>query len=252
MKARDIMTPDPEVVTPEEPISRAAKIMRDYDVGLVPVVSTTDSWNLVGLITDLLRDLDACQLACERLNSRLNAQASEWQSLFDKIPVASVTTDPHGMILNANRSAALLLNLSVKHLTNRLLLHFAEDRDAFTGTLQAVRVERIQLRTSLVLRPRERAPLETQVIVIPEVQAGIGTLWLWFLLPRGPKPTVCPQGAPRPVNDENAARSPLVDERAGNQARHQRGGSTEARARHSTICDEPTPTRQALMSNRRA
>ena len=52
MKAREIMTPDPEVVTPEEPISRAATIMRDYNVGIVPVVSDPDSRNLIGLITD--------------------------------------------------------------------------------------------------------------------------------------------------------------------------------------------------------
>jgi CBS domain-containing protein len=49
------MTPDPEVVTPEDPISRAAGIMRDRDVGSVPVVSDTDSMALMGIITD--RDL---------------------------------------------------------------------------------------------------------------------------------------------------------------------------------------------------
>jgi len=58
MKARELMTPDPEVVTPEEPISRAAQIMRDYDVGIVPVVSDTQSKNLLGVITD--RDI-ACR-----------------------------------------------------------------------------------------------------------------------------------------------------------------------------------------------
>lgn len=52
MKAREIMTPDPETVTPEEPISRAAQIMRTYDVGIVPVVSDPDSNNLIGVITD--------------------------------------------------------------------------------------------------------------------------------------------------------------------------------------------------------
>jgi predicted transcriptional regulator len=52
MKARDIMTPHPEVVTPDQPISRAAQIMRQYDVGIVPVVSDTRSRNLIGLITD--------------------------------------------------------------------------------------------------------------------------------------------------------------------------------------------------------
>jgi CBS domain-containing protein len=58
VKAREIMTPDPEVVTPEEPISRAAQIMRDYDVGIVPVVSDSKSRNLIGVITD--RDI-ACR-----------------------------------------------------------------------------------------------------------------------------------------------------------------------------------------------
>ena len=52
MKVRELMTPDPEVVTPEQPISRAAQIMREYDVGIVPVVSDPDSKNLIGVITD--------------------------------------------------------------------------------------------------------------------------------------------------------------------------------------------------------
>ena len=58
MKARELMTPDPEVVTPEDPVSRAAQIMRDYDVGIVPVVSDSNSRNLIGVITD--RDI-ACR-----------------------------------------------------------------------------------------------------------------------------------------------------------------------------------------------
>jgi CBS domain-containing protein len=52
MKARDIMTPDPAVVTPDQPVSCAAQIMRDCDVGVVPVVSNDGSRTLIGLITD--------------------------------------------------------------------------------------------------------------------------------------------------------------------------------------------------------
>jgi CBS domain-containing protein len=52
MKAGQIMTPNPEVVTPEQPISRAAQIMRDFNVGIVPVVNDIHSRNLIGLITD--------------------------------------------------------------------------------------------------------------------------------------------------------------------------------------------------------
>jgi CBS domain-containing protein len=52
MKAHEIMTSKPEVVTPQDPISRAAQIMRDKDVGLVPVVRDTSSMMLEGVITD--------------------------------------------------------------------------------------------------------------------------------------------------------------------------------------------------------
>lgn len=61
MKAREIMTPDPDVVTPEAPISRAAQIMRDRNVGVVPVVSDTDSMGLMGIITD--RDITVRHVA---------------------------------------------------------------------------------------------------------------------------------------------------------------------------------------------
>jgi CBS domain-containing protein len=52
MKAREIMTPDPDVVTPTDPITRAAEIMRDREVGFVPVVGDRSSMQLTGVITD--------------------------------------------------------------------------------------------------------------------------------------------------------------------------------------------------------
>jgi len=52
MKARDIMTTNPQVVTPDEPITRAAEIMRDNDVGFVPVVDDRTGMRLQGVITD--------------------------------------------------------------------------------------------------------------------------------------------------------------------------------------------------------
>ena len=55
MKARDLMTPRPHVVLPDEPLLKAAEIMRDHDVGAVPVVDGRESMLLVGVITD--RDL---------------------------------------------------------------------------------------------------------------------------------------------------------------------------------------------------
>jgi CBS domain-containing protein len=52
MKAREIMTRDPRVVTPSDSVSRAAQIMRDAEVGIVPVVDDEGSRRLRGVITD--------------------------------------------------------------------------------------------------------------------------------------------------------------------------------------------------------
>ena len=52
MNARDLMTPNPRVVTPDAPVRRAAEIMRDHDVGAVPVVDDPARMRLRGVITD--------------------------------------------------------------------------------------------------------------------------------------------------------------------------------------------------------
>jgi CBS domain-containing protein len=65
MKARDLMTPRPFVVLPDEPILRAAEIMRDHDVGAVPVVDDRERMVLVGVITD--RDLAIRHIAAAHL-----------------------------------------------------------------------------------------------------------------------------------------------------------------------------------------
>lgn len=52
MKARELMTDNPQVVTPNDTLSRAAEIMREADVGLVPVVDDPSSMRLRGVITD--------------------------------------------------------------------------------------------------------------------------------------------------------------------------------------------------------
>lgn len=52
MKAREIMTSNPDVVTPDEPVARAAQLMRDLNVGIIPVVDDRSGMHLQGLITD--------------------------------------------------------------------------------------------------------------------------------------------------------------------------------------------------------
>lgn len=52
MRTRDIMTENPECVTPDQPVSRAAQLMRDADVGIIPVVDNGTDRRLRGVITD--------------------------------------------------------------------------------------------------------------------------------------------------------------------------------------------------------
>jgi len=49
MNIRDVMTPNPQFVTPNESIQSAARIMRDSDTGVVPVV---ENGRPVGLVSD--------------------------------------------------------------------------------------------------------------------------------------------------------------------------------------------------------
>ena len=49
MNIRDVMTPNPRTVSPQDSIQNAARIMRDEDTGVVPVV---DNGKPVGVITD--------------------------------------------------------------------------------------------------------------------------------------------------------------------------------------------------------
>lgn len=53
MLAREIMTTDVECVTPQDDLTHAASLMRDLDVGILPVVESNDgAMRLTGVITD--------------------------------------------------------------------------------------------------------------------------------------------------------------------------------------------------------
>ncbi len=52
MKARDIMTTEPECITRDSTVQDAARLMRDGGFGAVPVVEDTRERRVVGIITD--------------------------------------------------------------------------------------------------------------------------------------------------------------------------------------------------------
>jgi CBS domain-containing protein len=67
MKVREIMTLDPTCCTPSDTVQKAAQILRDHNVGLLPVVVDQQSRKLIGVITD--RDI-CCSVVAAGLDPK--------------------------------------------------------------------------------------------------------------------------------------------------------------------------------------
>ena len=120
MKAQEIMTKNPRTVTPETKLTEAARLMKDEDVGIIPVVEAGDSKRLVGVVTD--RDIAIRHVAeghesnqCpvrEAMSSRLVTARSEddIDDLMDtmgreqirRIPVVDERGDLVGIVAQAD------------------------------------------------------------------------------------------------------------------------------------------------------
>ena len=74
MKAKDMMTTNPSVVTPETSVQDAARLMQREDTGVLPVVESQQSLRLIGMIT--YRDL-ALRVVAE---GKMSAQVSDAMS----------------------------------------------------------------------------------------------------------------------------------------------------------------------------
>jgi len=63
-KCSDVMTQDPVCCLPTDTVSKAAQLMKDEDVGSIPVVEDEQTMKLIGIVTD--RDLALQVVAPER------------------------------------------------------------------------------------------------------------------------------------------------------------------------------------------
>lgn len=52
MKARELMTPDPALVTTSDSLQRVSQLMLEHDCGCLPVVLAADQRSVVGVVTD--------------------------------------------------------------------------------------------------------------------------------------------------------------------------------------------------------
>jgi PAS domain-containing protein len=130
----------------------------------------------------LLQEVVTTESECRRLREIVSEEQQAWQRFFDVIPVACLVTDAHGLILAANRAAALFLNVSVLRLRNQTLTHYIIDREALIDVLEHQMVEKPQVHVSFRVRPREKAikQIEANVVADPGRSAGS---WIWFLMP---------------------------------------------------------------------
>jgi len=125
----------------------------------------------------------------EQLQQELKRQSDKYWQLFDELPEAYVVTRADSTIVEVNKAAALLFNVSQRFLVGKPLSVFVcEGRTDFIATSARAAIESATIDLSLKLRPRERAPLR----VSARVNGSPSELrWLLRSAPAGqPDPTL--------------------------------------------------------------
>lgn len=121
----------------------------------------------------------------EALQAQLRDQQAKYWDLFDEIPNPSVVTTPDTTILEVNRAAGELLNVSQRHLVGKTFSVFVcEDRTRILEESRRLTQKEDSTDLQLKLRPRERMPLAVRARV-----RGDGAHLLWILQPPAPNPS---------------------------------------------------------------
>ena len=115
----------------------------------------------------------------EQLQDELRRQYEKYWRLFDEMPEAYIVSRPDSAIIEVNKAAAQLLNVSQRFLIGKTLSVFVcEDRAAFLVASERAVASPEPLELSIKLRPRERAPLRVRA----RVSGDEGAL-RWILRP---------------------------------------------------------------------
>lgn len=102
----------------------------------------------------------------EDTQAELTKQYEKYWELFDEMPDAYVVTKPDSSIVEANRAAAELFNVSQRFLVGKPLSVFVcQNRSEFLQSLPALGEQDGPTEMSFRLRPRERAPLDVAATV---------------------------------------------------------------------------------------
>ncbi len=93
MKLQELMTPNPIWISPETPVSTAARILAKYNIGMLPVC--TPQGRLRGLLTD--RDIVTRCLAADRDPSRARAETVMTRRIVAGSPAMDAAVAAHLM-----------------------------------------------------------------------------------------------------------------------------------------------------------
>ena len=154
--------------------------------GLLPPAAIDLLEEAIAMSMTLLQELAGSQLLMRKVQSDVRRACATWDYLFDRVPMPCVMTDSAGTIISANRAAALFLNTSARHLIGRLLLHFTDDREKFGSSLLAATSDHARVEEVLPIRPKERAPRDMAVVIVPESPEQTGR-YLWFFQSTAPR-----------------------------------------------------------------
>jgi PAS domain-containing protein len=138
--------------------------------------------DLIVTCTSLLQELGGFDLQVQSRRAEAQSERDRADYLFEHMPAACVSTDDAGRILAANQAAGRLVNVSARHLKDRLLIHFAQDRSAFSTLVRGLSGHVDGIEATLTMRPRERAAVQIRATVVPE-HADSTSRWFWFLAP---------------------------------------------------------------------
>ena len=93
MKLQELRTPNPIWISPETPVSTAARILAKYNIGMLPVC--TPQGRLRGLLTD--RDIVTRCLAADRDPSRARAETVMTRRIVAGSPAMDAAVAAHLM-----------------------------------------------------------------------------------------------------------------------------------------------------------
>ncbi|MEA5503503.1 ATP-binding protein [Halotia wernerae UHCC 0503] len=115
--------------------------------------------------------LEELKIACEELEATraiVEKERQRYQELFDFAPDGYLMTDIYGNILEANRAAALLLNISQRFLIGKPLVTYIAQSDyqAYFAHLNQLQQFDQDIEWEVLLKPRAQAPFYVALRVV--------------------------------------------------------------------------------------